>query len=118
MFQLRPRLRRLGWSVLLLPAAACLVAGTALAVPVTDYLTVQPIDVCPGIAGSTAGCAPINNLSPAQGGNNYATAAVGNIGSIDVTPSGNINVTRAICNQTATTVIYTPALHDALPIPA
>ncbi len=73
----------------MLPAAACLVAGTALAVPVTDYLTVQPIDVCPGIAGSTAGCAPINNLSPAQGGNNYATAAVGNIGSIDVTPSGN-----------------------------
>jgi hypothetical protein len=69
-------------------------------VAVTDYIAVQPIDIC-GTTPST--CAPINNL-----GQNYLTAAVGNVGSLD-TLNGNINVTRAIFDQIGVDVTFLPA---------
>jgi len=55
----------------LLFGAVCLSSGTALAVPVTEYITVQPIDVCGAV------CAPVNNKG---------LTSVGAVGFID--PSG------------------------------
>ena len=45
---------------LLLLSATAVAPKTAVAVPVTDFVTIQPIDVC---ATATQGCAPINNLT-------------------------------------------------------
>jgi hypothetical protein len=99
----------MGWILLAWSAAACFPTGTARAVAVTDYITVQPIDVCPRGAGTTVGCAPINDLT--DGGNNYKTAAVGDVGSIDVTDGGgHINVTRAIWSQIGIDVTFLPAV--------
>ena len=95
------RARRLQF--LLLLAIACLVAGKAGAVPITDYITVQPIDVCSGAAGTTTGCAPVNNL-----GQNYKTAAVGAIGAI----ASGTNVARAIWNQIGLDITFLPAVQD------
>jgi Metallo-peptidase family M12B Reprolysin-like len=89
---------------LLLLASACLASGGADAVPITDYITVQPIDICSGAPGTTTGCAPINSL-----GQNYKTAAVGAIGAI----ASGINVTRAIWNQIGLDVTFLPAVQDA-----
>ena len=92
------RWSRATWG-LLLWAVACLAAGSARAVPITDYITVQPIDVCGAV------CAPINNLG--AGKNIWTNAPVGNVGFID--PSG-VNVTRAIWNQAGIDVTYMPAV--------
>ena len=81
--------------------SACLAAGGALAAPITDYITVQPIDICSGAAGTTTGCAPINSL-----GQNYKTAAVGAIGPI----ASGVNVTRAIWNQIGLDITFLPAV--------
>jgi hypothetical protein len=104
------RLRRMRWILLLWPAAVCFPTGTARAVAVTDYIAVQPIDVCFGPTAST--CAPINNIIVNNIPQNYATAAVGDIGSVDVTPNGNINVTRAVWNQIGVDVTFLPAMPD------
>lgn len=88
---------------LLLLVTACLASGNAVAIPITDYITVQPIDVCSGAAGTTTGCAPINNL-----GQNYKTAAVGAIGAI----ASGTNVTRAIWNQIGLDITFLPAVQD------
>lgn len=97
------------WAGLLLVSAAAFLAGSAArAALITDYITVQPIDVCSGAAGTTTGCAPINSL-----GQNYKTAAVGNIGALDVTASGDINVTRATWNQIGVDVTFLPAVQYA-----
>ena len=89
----------------LLLTAACLGSSNALAVPITDYITVQPIDVCAGAAGTTTGCAPVNSF-----GQNYRTAAVGAIGSLAGSPASNTNVTRAIWNQIGLDITYLPAV--------
>jgi hypothetical protein len=89
----------------LLCVAACLASGGAFAVPIADYITVQPIDVCSGAAGTTTGCAPINSF-----GQNYKTAAVGAIGSLAGTPTSNTNVTRAIWNQIGLDTVFLPAV--------
>lgn len=78
-------------------AALCLASRAAVAGPVTDYMTVQPIDVC----GVT--CAPINNLG--AGKNIWSNAATGNVGFI----SSGVNVTRAIWNQIGIDVTFMPA---------
>jgi hypothetical protein len=72
--------------------AVCLSSGTALAVPVTEYITVQPIDVCGAV------CAPVNNKG---------LTSVGAVGFID--PSG-VNVTRAVWNQIGVDVTYMPTV--------
>jgi len=76
----------------LLFGAVCLSSGTALAVPVTEYITVQPIDVCGAV------CAPVNNKG---------LTSVGAVGFID--PSG-VNVTRAVWNQIGVDVTYMPTV--------
>jgi hypothetical protein len=106
MLDCRPRPRRWAW-IFLMAAAAFLACHGAHAATVTDYITVQPIDVCSGAAGTTTGCAPINSL-----GQNYATAAAGNIGALDVTATGDINVTRAIWNKIGIDVTYMPTVQD------
>jgi hypothetical protein len=89
--------------LLLLLAIAGLASGRAEAVPITNYITVQPIDVCSGAAGTTTGCAPINSL-----GQNYKTAAVGAIGAI----ASGTNVARAIWNQIGLDITFLPAVQD------
>lgn len=87
----------------LITVFAFLSPGNALAVPVTDFVSVQPIDVCSGAAGTTTGCAPINNKSQ-----NYQTAAVGAIGFTDA--ATGINITNAIWNQAGIDVTFLPAV--------
>jgi hypothetical protein len=87
--------------VALMAVSVWLVAGSARAVPIMSYITVQPIDVCSGAAGTTTGCAPINSF-----GQNYAAAPVGQIGSI----VSGINVTRAIWNQIGLDITFLPAV--------
>jgi hypothetical protein len=89
------------WAVL---TVICLAAGGAAAVPITDYITVQPIDVCSGAAGTTTGCAPINSS-----GQNYKTAPVGAIGAV----ASGTNVTRAIWNQIGLDITFLPAVQYA-----
>ena len=84
----------------------CLVSNSARAVPITDFVAVQPIDVCTGAVGTTTGCAPLNNK-----GQNYKTAAVGAIGFIDA--ATGINITNAIWNQIGLNVAFLPAVQDA-----
>src|SRR5215472_6226522 len=83
----------LGWAVV------CLASPVARAVPITDYVTIQPIDVCGAV------CSPINNLG--VGKNIWSNAPAGAVGFID--PSG-VNVTRAILNQIGIDVTYLPPL--------
>jgi hypothetical protein len=87
--------------LLILSMMMCLACGAARAVPVTGYITVQPIDVCSGAPGTTTGCAPINSA-----GQNYLSAPVGVIGS---NVSGT-NVTRAIWTQIGLDITYMPAV--------
>lgn len=92
----RLHLRNMRW---VLPAAAlCLASQAAVAEPISDYITVQPIDVC-GVA-----CAPINNLG--AGHNIWSNAAPGAVGFM----SGGVNVTRAIWNQIGIDVTFMPAI--------
>ncbi|MGH7113470.1 MAG: hypothetical protein ACREE9_03145 [Stellaceae bacterium] len=90
-------------ALLLLPALVCLAPIAARAVPITEYASVQPIDVCTGAAGTTSGCAPINNS-----GQNYATAQQGAVGFID--PATKINITDAIWAQAGISVAFEPAV--------
>jgi hypothetical protein len=112
MFKLERRPRRIRWILLVWSAAACFPTGIARAAAVTDYIAVQPIDVCSGEQGQDSTCAPINNIIINNIPQNYKTAAVGDIGSVDVTPNGNINVARAILSQIGVDVTFLPALPD------
>ena len=89
--------------LMVLSVMVCVLSARALAVPVADYVTVQPIDVCSGAAGTSTGCAPINSL-----GQNYKTAAVGAIGPV----ASGTNVTRAIWNQIGLDITFLPAVQD------
>jgi hypothetical protein len=63
---------------MLLSVIACLAAGAASAqVPVTDYVVVQPIDVC---ASNGGGCAPVINLNDAVTGVNIADSIWSQVG--------------------------------------
>jgi hypothetical protein len=110
MVDFRPRPRRTVWIVLLW-SAAFLACRAAHGVPITDYITVQPIDVCS--SSSASSCVPINSLPSGQ--NIWSNAAVGNVGFIEVTPTGDINVTRAIWNQIGIDVTFLPAVQDVSP---
>src|SRR5438132_14433634 len=96
---MRKLLPPIGWG-LLLSAVACLASRAVPAVPVTEYITVQPIDDC---AAETV-CSRINNLG--FGMDRWFNAPVGAVGFI--TTSG-INVARAIWNQIGIDVTYMPA---------
>jgi hypothetical protein len=89
-------------------ATAFLASGGAhAAVPVTNYLVVQPIDVC-GTTGpsSPTGCAPFNTSSKSP---NPSTATLTTpIGFVD--PTTNINITRAIWLQAGIDVSFLPML--------
>ncbi|MGH7047458.1 MAG: hypothetical protein ACREE2_13840 [Stellaceae bacterium] len=101
-----PRLARLRLLLASLPAATFFVPSLAHAVPITEYVSVQPVDVCTGTAGSTSGCAPIN--SSAQ---NYATAAQGAVGFIDA--ATKINITDAIWAQAGISMTFEQAVQYA-----
>jgi len=90
----------------LFAALLCFTAEGALATTITNYITVQPIDVCGTV------CAPINNA-----GQTWATAPLGAIGAISGTPGavGSTNVTNAILNQIGVGVTFLPAVQYANP---
>lgn len=89
--------------LLLVAALASLAPVAARAVPITEYISIQPIDVCAGAAGTTTGCAPINNSNQ-----NYATAPQGAVGFID--QATKINITDAIWAQAGISVTFEPAV--------
>lgn len=84
-----------------------LLSGAALAVPIDNYITVQPVDVC---ATATQGCAPVNQL-PIAGTTRVGQTVLTNpgttqIGFIDATSA--INITDAIWNQVGINVGFLP----------
>jgi hypothetical protein len=94
-------------SVFLFSAAACLASGGAGAqVPVTDYIVVQPIDVC-----STSGlvCPVVNNLGQTANTNPGTTQ----IGFID--PLTGVNITDAIWSQNGIRVTFLPLVKYSSP---
>lgn len=99
---------------LLLLSATAVAPKTAVAVPVTDFVTIQPIDVC---ATATQGCAPINNLTNPvthQAGQTVlSNPGTVQIGFID-TSTGS-NVTNAIWNQIGISVTFLPVVQDVNP---
>jgi len=84
-------------------AAVVLFSSTGGAVPVTSYVTVQPIDVCATtVAGNPSGCAPVN-----QSGDTFVNApGTIKIGFVD--PKSNINITDALFNQIGVDVTFLP----------
>src|ERR1700731_1271407 len=74
-------------------------AGVTVTQPVTQYVVLNPIDVC--AAGGT-GCAPFNTLRTAPG----AATALTPIGFVDSTT--NINVTRADWLKAGIDVTFLP----------
>ncbi len=97
----RPRSSRMMW-LQLLSVTAFLTCGAALAqAAVTDYVVVQPIDVCS--SGGT-GCAPFNTLSST--GNPSAATVSTPIGFVDT--ATNTNITRAIWLQAGIDVTFLP----------
>lgn len=94
------------WWLFLLPAAACLASGAALAqsVPITDFIVVQPISVC---SDTGTLCAPFNTTSTNGVGNPSNTDQTTNpIGFVD--PITKINITRALLNQIGIDVTFNP----------
>ncbi|HEU0157290.1 MAG TPA: hypothetical protein VFQ82_14550 [Stellaceae bacterium] len=82
-----------------LAAALVLASGIARAVPVTDFVTVQPIDVC----STSTSCATMNNLG--TGKNNVASAG----SNVQVGFASNgINITNAIWNLAGINVVFQP----------
>ena len=81
--------------------------GAQAQVPVTNYIVIQPIDVC-GTGGpkSSTGCAPFNTLSKSP--DPTAATLTTPIGFVDTTT--NTNVTRAIWLQTGIDVTFLPIL--------
>src|SRR5712692_9517729 len=79
--------------LLLLCATAFLASGTARAL-VTDYVVIQPIDVC-STSGPAGGCAPFNNLT--QSPDPSKATSTTPIGFVDST--ANVNLTRAVWLQ-------------------
>jgi hypothetical protein len=91
----------------LLAALLCVAARGALAVPITDYITVQPIDVC-----SATVCAAINNL-PIAGTRTIGQTALSNPGTVQIgaiDTSTGINITNAILNQIGVAVAFNPVV--------
>jgi hypothetical protein len=74
-------------------------AGVTVTQPVTQYVVLNPIDVC---AASGTGCAPFNTLKTTPG----AATALTPIGFVDSTT--NINVTRADWLQAGIDVTFLP----------
>jgi hypothetical protein len=102
----RSRWSRMAWLSVLL-ATACLASGAARAqVPVTDYIVVQPIDVC-----STSGsvCPVVNNFNQSANGNLGTTQ----IGFID--PATGVNITDAIWSQNGIRVTFLPLVRFNTP---
>jgi len=88
--------------LLLLSAIPCLASAPGLAVPVTDFITVQPVDVCSSTGTS---CAPINNMNQTAV-TNPGTTQIGFIG------SGGINITNAMWNQIGVNVTFLPLVQE------
>ncbi len=99
-----PRARR-GWLLLLSAIAPLICVSAHATVPVTDYLVIQPIDVC-GTSGpnSTTGCAPFNNLTKSPDPSKATSTTP--IGFVDTTT--NINISRAIWLQSGIDVTFLP----------
>lgn len=89
-------------SLLLLPVAIFYPPAPARAA-VTEYVTIQPIDVC---SNTGTGCAPINNKNQTAVTNPGTTQ----IGFIDA--STGINVTNAVLNQAGVGVAFLPVAQD------
>ena len=111
-----------GWAVLL-SVAACFASGGALA-QVTNYVVVNPIDVCLATTSNgttTKSCAPFgmscstnSNGSPSCTTYNDPVKATASSQAIATTPIGfvdgpsNTNTTRAIWLQTGIDVVFLP----------
>ena len=93
------------WFLLLAAVAVVANGGASAAVPVTDYVVIQPIDVC-GTAGPTAGCAPFNLVSRSP--NPSLATATTPIGFVDSTT--NVNLTRAMWLQAGVDVTFLPVV--------
>jgi hypothetical protein len=90
------------WGLLSLAVIAWFASGAAFAqVPVTDYVVVQPIDVC---SGEGTGCAVINNMGQTAASNPGTTQ----IGFID--PLTGLNITQAAWNQIGVSVTFLPVV--------
>jgi hypothetical protein len=85
----------------LLAVTGCLASGAAHAVPITDFVTVQPIDVC---ATDGSACAKMNNLGPSL--DNVGTAAGSGV-QVGFASDG-INITNAIMNLAGINVVFQP----------
>jgi hypothetical protein len=111
MVNMKRRLGRIVWS-LLLPAAACLASSAAWATcPVLDdlqpgvscYVLVQAIDVCS--SGGTL-CAPFNNLNGSFGNPlTQSQTGTNRIGFFD--PNTGADITRGLLNQIGIDLTYT-----------
>jgi hypothetical protein len=88
------------WAVRLLPllASGCLTSSAALA-QLTQYIAVNPIDVC---ALNGRGCAPVNNIGPS--GQTVLNGPNTPIGVIDV--ASDTNIARAILNAIGVEVAF------------
>ena len=103
-----------------LSAAAYLASGAALAasVPVTKFITVQPIDVCvvkAGPHGTVTSCAPFNTNpgNPSPTTQNSTTNPIGFVYSY-TNPTTNkpvyIDITRTLLNQIGVDIIWKPMI--------
>ena len=92
---------QVGWA-LVLCATAFLVSGTVFA-QVTDYVVIQPIDVC-STSGPAGGCAPFNNLT--QSPDPSKATSTTPIGFVD--SATNVNLTRAVWLQAGIDVTFLP----------
>ena len=93
-------------SLLLLSTVVFMVGARAhAAAPVTQYVVIQPIDVCDtsGPSGAT-GCAPFNTLSPSPDPTKATLTTP--IGFVDA--ATNVNITRAIWLQAGIDVTFLP----------
>ncbi len=121
-FRLGPGLRA---RLFVFSAVAFLATGAALAqTAVTDYVVIQPIDVCctggpnstctpPGLITSQTGCAPFNNLTKSADPSKATSATP--IGFVDTTT--NVNITRAIWLQAGIDVTFLPFVHVVNNVP-
>jgi hypothetical protein len=90
----------------LLSVTAGLAPGTAHAVPITAFITIQPIDVCTDNPENGTDCAMMNNLDPIQNILNNVHTAGPNV-QVGFASNG-INITNQIYNLLGINVVFQP----------
>jgi len=105
MGDLNPNRTWIRW-LLLLSVTAGLAPGTAHAVPITAFITIQPIDVCTDNPENGTDCAVMNNLDPIQNILNNVHTAGPNV-QVGFASNG-INITNQIYNLLGINVVFQP----------